>query len=51
MRASLRDRVAFFLERMTFLHPVLLAYDGEHDGKKRYFNRINGHVVMKVRRR
>lgn len=46
MNASLRDRLAFWLERFGWLHPWLLAHDGEFNGQTRYRNRLNGHIVM-----
>lgn len=51
MPTPLRDRIAYWLERFTWLHPILLRYDGETvTYRARYVNRINGHVVIKANR-
>lgn len=48
MPTSLLDRVAFWLERWTFLDPILLELDQRFDnGAARYVNRLNGHLVMR----
>lgn len=48
MTASLRDRFAYWLERFTWLHPVLLRYSHiAPNGRPVYENRINGHLVFK----
>lgn len=47
MNESLKDRIAFRLERFRILRPLLLEKDGlAPGGGKRYVNRINGHVVV-----
>ena len=47
MKTPLRDRIAFRLERYRAIRPFLLTLDGYGpNGKRRYVNRINGHVVM-----
>lgn len=41
------DRIAFWLERFRILRPLLLEFDAVlWNGNRRYFNRINGHVVI-----
>ena len=48
MPTPLLDRVAFWLERWTWLDPVILKLDQRFDnGAVRYINRLNGHVVMR----
>jgi len=48
MPYSIKDRIAFWLERFPIIHPLLLKLDGiAPNGKKRYKNRINGHLIMK----
>ncbi|WP_166791387.1 hypothetical protein [Cryobacterium sp. Hh7] len=48
MMPSIKDRFAFWLERFTIIHPLLLKLDGiAPSGKLRYKNRINGHVILK----
>ena len=48
MMPSLKDRLAFWLERFVIVHPLLLKFDGiAPSGNKRYMNRINGHVIVK----
>ncbi|AHJ86363.1 hypothetical protein 32HC_85 [Mycobacterium phage 32HC] len=48
MPTPLRDRIAFWLERFSWLHPILLRYDGAApNNRARYVNRINGHVIVK----
>jgi len=43
----MRDRLAFALERVPAFHPLLLRFDGiAPGGRRRYVNRINGHVVV-----
>ena len=46
MPYTLRDRIAFWLERFAILRPVLLRYDGAAPIGARYVNRLNGHVVV-----
>ncbi|AUV60862.1 hypothetical protein [Mycolicibacterium goodii] len=49
MPTPLRDRIAFWLERFSWLHPILLRYDGAApNNRARYVNRINGHVIVKA---
>lgn len=51
MPTPLRDRIAYWLERFHWLHPILLRYDGEApSGRTRFANRINGHIILKARR-
>lgn len=47
MKGSRRHRFGMWLERFTWLHSWLLELDGEHEGRRRYVNRVNGHLVMK----
>lgn len=52
MPTPLRDRIAYWLERFNWLHPILLRYDGEAPGgRPRFTNRrINGHIIVKASR-
>jgi hypothetical protein len=47
VRASRRERFGIWLQRFTWTHRWLFVFDGEHNGRRRYVNRINGHLVMK----
>jgi hypothetical protein len=48
MPTRLRDRIAFWLERFEWIHPILLRFDGiAPSGALRYVNRINGHCIAK----
>jgi hypothetical protein len=49
MKASIRDRLAFWLERFTVIHPLLfrrLAYRAPGN-RALYENRINGHLITR----
>lgn len=46
MPYSLKDRVAFFLERSTVGRLLVMRYEGSKGEFDRYTNRINGHVVI-----
>lgn len=45
MRASWRLRFGFWLEQFRILRPLLLRYDGQSNGVRRYVNRVNGCLV------
>lgn len=47
MRGSRRLRFGMWLEQFTWLHWWLFVPDGMYGTRRRYLNRINGHVVMK----
>lgn len=49
MGMSWRDRIAYRLERYSWLHWLLVRADGvtPHTGRRRYVNRINGHVLVR----
>lgn len=52
MPYSLRERIGMWLQRFPVLHPLLLTPDGYNDGwtpdgRRRYANRLSGHLVMK----
>lgn len=50
MNYSRRALVGMWLQRWAILHPLLLRLDAHGvlpDGRRRYVNRISGHLVMK----
>ena len=46
MKATLRLRIGFWLEKWRVLRPLLLKYDGEAPAGPMYVNRVNGHLVV-----
>lgn len=45
-----RELVGMWLQKWTILHPLLLRLDKDGilpDGRRRYVNRVSGHLVMK----
>ena len=47
-----RELIGMWLQKWSFLHPLLLVPEGYNDGwtpdgRRRYMNRISGHLVMK----
>ena len=49
MGYSRRDRIAYWLERSWWGRLLVLRYDGWSwvQGKPRYINRLNGHMVVR----
>lgn len=52
MPYTLRERIGMWLQRFPILHPLLLTPEGYNDGwtpdgRRRYANRLSGHLVMK----
>ena len=49
MGYSRRDRIAYWLEQRRWGRLLVLRYDGWSfmQGKPRYINRLNGHMVVR----
>ena len=42
-----RELLGMWLQKWKFLHPWLLELHGQHpDGRRRYVNRVSGHLAM-----
>ena len=56
MPYSRLELIGMWLQKWSFLHPLLLVPEGYNDGwcpdgRRRYMNRLSGHLVMKEAKR